>query len=342
MITTHSPTNPGTGLFREASDAAAGSGFGASHRVPKIGLALSGGGARGLAHVGVLQVLEREGIPIAAVAGTSMGAYVGSLFAAGLGSSKLEELAREIKDRRTLMRLLDPVFPPSAGLIRGEKIRKHLERSLGNVSFADLPIPVLVVATDLDKLCPYVFDSGSVAAAVHASAAIPGVCAPVRINGHRLTDGGAAEPLPITLLRERFPLDSVIAVNVLPTSADISSAIDLSFSPPKKPGLVGRFFHPINLMAHGNVMDTFRRSLMASMLRLVEKESRHAEVVIHPLFTESTWFDFENYERYIAAGRRAAEAALPALRQLMESTQPRGESHHAAPSPTSILVNHAA
>ena len=101
-----------------------------SPRAPKIGLALSCGGARGLAHVGVIQVLEEEGIPVDAIAGTSMGAYVGSLWAAGLNGTKLEALAREIKDRRTMLRLLDPLFPPSEGLIRGDKIRKHLERSL--------------------------------------------------------------------------------------------------------------------------------------------------------------------------------------------------------------------
>jgi NTE family protein len=310
--------------------------------VPKIGLALSGGGARGLAHVGILQVLEAENIPVAAIAGTSMGAYVGSLYAAGLAGTRLEELAREIKNRRTLFNLMDPVFPPSAGLIRGDKIRKHLERSLGNVTFAELPIPLLVVATDLDSLSAHVFDSGPVAAAVHASSAIPGVCAPVHIDGHRFTDGGPAEPLPVTLLRERYPLDAVIAVNVLPTTADIVSGADPSFAVPLKASLLGRLLHPFNLMAYGNVMDTFRRSLMCSMLRLVEKECRHADIVIHPAFSTSTWFDYENFERYITAGRRAAEAALPAIRQLLEPINSRGGHQNANPACTSILVHDAA
>jgi NTE family protein len=341
MIATLTTPNPGSGLFRGVDEPPARSGPASAVRVPRIGLALSGGGARGLAHVGVLQVLEAERIPIAAIAGTSMGAYVGSLYAAGLQASKLEELAREIKDRRTLYRLMDWRFPPSAGLIRGDKIRQHLERSLSTVTFAELPIPLLVVATDLDALSAHVFDSGPVAPAVHASAAIPGVCAPVCMHGRRFTDGGAAEPMPVTLLRERFPLDAVIAINVLPTSDDIVSAADLTFAP-VKPGLVRRLLHPINLMAHGNVIDTFRRSLMCGMLRLVEKESRHADVVIHPLFSGSTWFDFENYERYIAAGRRATEAALPAIRQILETHHPRGGPHHATASRSPLLVGDAA
>jgi NTE family protein len=339
MTTTLTTPNPGAALFREVDDGCRSGSAGAS--LPRIGLALSGGGARGLAHVGVLQVLEAERIPVAAIAGTSMGAYVGSLYAAGLRASKLEELAREIKDRRSLYRLMDWTFPPSAGLIRGEKIRRHLERSLGTVTFSELEIPLLVVATDLDSLGAHVFDSGLVAPAVHASAAIPGVCAPVCLDGHRFTDGGAAEPMPVTLLRERFPLDAVIAINVLPTSDDIVSAADLSFAP-VKPGWLRRLLHPVNLMAHGNVIDTFRRSLMCGMLRLVEKESRHADVVIHPLFSGSTWFDFENYERYIAAGRRATEAALPAIRQILETNQPRGGPFHANPSRPPVVVSDAA
>ncbi|GAA5149099.1 hypothetical protein GCM10023213_46290 [Prosthecobacter algae] len=303
---------------------------------PRIGLALSGGGARGLAHVGVLQVLEENHIPIAAIAGTSMGAYVGALHAAGFNTLDLESLAREIKDRRTLLRLLDPIFPPTTGLIRGNKIRGHLERSLGARTFAELEKPLLVVATDLDTMAAHVFDSGPVGVAVHASAAIPGVCAPVHIEGRRFTDGGAAEPLPVTLLRERFKLDAVIAVNVLPNTQDILHCKDTAFVPPttkKNPLLrfLNAMLRPINLLAYGNVMDTFRRSLMCAQLGLAEKECRYADVVIHPFFCESTWFDFENFDRYIRAGRRAAEEALPRLLALTGKSTPNQEYNHENP-----------
>lgn len=337
--------NPsGPGWLRTASDpglegsASQESAWLPSVHQPRIGLALSGGGARGLAHVGVIQVLEEAGIPIAAVAGTSMGAYVGSLLAAGNGGARLEELAREIKDRKTLLGLLDPALPPSQGLIRGEKIRLHLERSLQSVTFADLKLPLLVVATDLDTLNAHVFDQGSVAAAVHASAAIPGICAPVCLNGRRYADGGAAEPMPVSLLKERFFLDGVIAVNVLPTAEDIEVCHDTAFVSPKGGNrhpiirCLMRFLRPVNLLGYGNVLDTFRRALMSAQLRLVRKESRHAEVVIHPFFCDSTWFDFENFDRYIAAGRQAAEQALPAIHALLKQRQPH-EPRHEAPLP---------
>lgn len=321
-----------TGWMRNAEDTGGGGGN-SPKRVPRIGLALSGGGARGLAHVGVIEVLEEAGIPICAVAGTSMGAYVGSLYAAGLTSAELQQLAREIRDRRTLLRLLDPVFPPTTGLIRGLRIRRHLDRSLGGCCFEDLKRPLLVVAADLDSMEAHVFDGGPVAPAVHASAAIPGLCAPVHIDGRRYTDGGAVEPLPVGLLRERFDLDHVIAVNVMPTPDDIRACPGGVLAPPEtrghRPGhLLRRLLRPFNLLAHGHVLDTFRRALMCAQLGLVEKECRSADVVIHPFFCESTWFDFENFDRYHRAGRAAAEAALPRLLALSGLTHTNPETHH--------------
>ena len=319
-------------------------------KAPRIGLALSSGGARGLAHAGVIQVLEESGIPIAAIAGCSMGAYVGSLWAAGLNGRQLEERAREIKDRSTLKALMDFIIPPSEGLIRGEKLRRHLERDLGDKTFADLDKPLIIVATDLDRLVPHVFDSGSVSHAVHASAAIPAVCAPVRLNSRRYTDGGASEPLPVRLLKQRFQLDAVIAVNVMPAPEDFEAKGDRAFMADDKPAfhvfsrIFRSFWHKVNLLAYGNVLDTFRRALMAAQLHLIAKEEAAADVVIHPHFATSTWHDFENFGQYLQAGREAATAALPAIRALLQTTTNLNQetiSHEIAPQHPQ-LERHAA
>ena len=316
-------------LRQEGDFGSATSPFPAPDPTPRIGLALSSGGARGLAHVGVIQVLEENAIPIAALAGCSMGAYVGALWAAGLNARRLEELAAEIKDRQTLLKLLDFQFPPTRGLIRGERIRAHLERDLGGLTFAELRTPTLIVATDLDSLDAHVFTSGPVAAAVHASAAIPAVCVPVELNGRRYTDGGASEPLPASLLRQHFALDHLIAVNVMPAPEDFESCRDDTFGRCKKPRprnrlltLLRRLLRSVNLMEDGNVIDTFRRSLMSAQLRLIHKECAAADVVIQPRFEHSSWSDFENFDPYIRAGRRAAEAALPQLQALLTTPQP--------------------
>ncbi len=310
--------------------------------VPQIGLVLSSGGARGLAHVGVIQVLEENHIPVAAIAGCSMGAYVGALWAAGLDGAALELRAQEIKDRATLKSLLDFIIPPSEGLIRGNRLRQHLERDVGAMNFADLKRRFIVVATDLDRLVPRVFDSGPVSPAVHASAAIPAVCAPVRIDGVRYTDGGASEPLPVTLMKERFHLDHVIAVNVMPMPGDLGDRDDHAAAADDTLGrhLLGHMFrslwHRVNLFAHGNVLDTFRRALMAAQLRLIVKEEAVADVVIHPHFATSSWHDFENHALYLKAGREAATAALPAIRALLSPNPQLLESkrHETAPQHT--------
>ncbi len=303
-----------------------------------------------MAHVGVIQVLEKEGISITAIAGCSMGAYVGSLWAAGLSGAHLEERAREIKDRPTLKALMDFNIPPSEGLIRGEKLRKHLERDLGEKTFADLEKPLLVIATDLDRLTPYVFDSGIVSHAVHASSAIPAVCAPVRLNGRRYTDGGVSEPLPVTLLKKRFNLDGIIAVNVMPAPDDFESKSDQAFLHDDKPAarafsrIFRSFWQKVNLLANGNVLDTFRRALLAAQLHLIAKEEAAADVVIHPHFATSTWHDYEHFEQYLQAGRDAATAALPAIRALFQTETNLNQetiSHEISPSHTR-LERHAA
>lgn len=340
---------PGTGWSRAEECLKHGPGKRGANP-PRVGLVLSSGGARGLAHAGVIQVLEEEDIPIAAVAGCSMGSYVGALWAAGLNGVALEERAREIKDRAALKALMDYVIPPSEGLIRGNLIRQHLERDLKGKTFADLERPLLVIATDLDSLTPHVFDTGPVSSAVHASAAIPAVCAPVHLDGRRYCDGGVSEPLPVTLLKRRMQLDHVIAVNVMPAPADVEAQTDQTFAAQQKTeySIFSRPFRSIwgkmNLFAAGNVMDTFRRALMAAQLHLIAKEESVADVVIHPRFAVSTWHDYENFAQYLQAGRDAAKAALPAIRALLEPNHPDREhtSHEIAPSSDTRLEQLAA
>ena len=228
--------------------------------------------------------------------------------------------------------MLDFVIPPTAGLIRGNRIRRHLERTLGGVTFEQLRLPLMIVATDLDALQSHVFDTGPVAPAVHASAAIPGICTPVLLDGRRYADGGAVDPLPVMLLRSRHELDAVIAVNVLPTYEDLQRCRDAAFTTLiRKTSIVSRLLRPVNLLADGNVLDTFRRALMCAQVGLVEKEAREADVLIHPFHCGSSWCDFENHARYIETGRRAAEEALPAIRALIDSLPTNPTSHEIPP-----------
>lgn len=309
----------------------------------RFGLVLSCGGARGLAHIGVIQVLEEAKIPISVIMGSSMGAYVGSLWAAGVPGDELVKLAAEIRDRRTLLRLIDVAFPPMKGFLHGHKVRKHLERSLGDKTLGDLRVPMYVVATNLDTVCGEVLPPETpVAAAVQASCAIPGIVSPVSLNGKRWIDGGAAQPLPVELLHKVADVDAVIAVNVMPTIADIESCQLHTYPmPPPTPAsfftrLWSSLSSNINLFAYGNVLDTFKRCLTSAQLRLIADEGARAEVLIHPFFGESKWYDFENFNRYIDAGRKAAEEALPQIQKLLHQKHRRP-----TPAPHAIPFNRA-
>ena len=181
-----------------------------------VGLALSSGAAKGLSHIGVIQVLEENGIDVDIVAGASMGAYVGAAWAFGLDGQKLEKLAREMESPWAFWKLIDPAFPPRQGFVRGLAVKKRLMKSIGHVRFAELARPFRVVATNLETLERVVFSSGEVADAVHASIAVPGICVPVILNGETYIDGGIVDPLPVDVLRE-LGVRRIIAVNAIPT-----------------------------------------------------------------------------------------------------------------------------
>jgi predicted acylesterase/phospholipase RssA len=185
-----------------------------SHR--RVGLALSSGGARGLAHLGVIQVLEENGIEVDVIAGCSMGSYVGAVWAYGFDGVAMERLAREMEHKWGLFELIDPFLLPRKGFLRGEKIKERLKRTIGDCHFAELVRPLRIVATHLATLDRVVLSQGEVASAVHASSAIPGACVPVDLDGERYIDGGIADPLPVDVLRE-MGIEMVIAVNTIPT-----------------------------------------------------------------------------------------------------------------------------
>src|SRR5512142_24968 len=177
--------------------------------IPKIGLALSGGAARGIAHVAVLDALEREGVPIHAIAGTSAGSIVGALYAAGVPV---------IEIRRILLHTswtdIIPFRFPHRGLIDSEGIYRFMDSILPVKKFSSLLFPFAAVATDLRTGETVSITTGSVARAVQASCSLPVVFTPTEINRHLLVDGGVASQIPVRTAREELGAEIVIAVNV--------------------------------------------------------------------------------------------------------------------------------
>jgi NTE family protein len=285
----------------------------------RIGLALSSGGAKGLAHIGVVQVLEENGIEVDCIAGSSMGAYVGSIWSYGLDGTKLEKIARELEGRWGLLRLVDPVIPPRRGFIRTRRTIARLRRSIGDAHFSDLIRPLRVLATRLDTLERVVFSSGEVAPAVDASIAIPGVCVPVTLDKEVYIDGGIADPLPVDVLAE-MGIERIIAVNVIPTPERLRYWLDLEREKngrERVPSAFGRFLHQhFDYGAHGNILDTMMCAINGAQTRVAEASAREADLVLRPLASDALWHDFTRPQKYIALGRAAAEAQLPELLRL--------------------------
>ncbi len=251
---------------------------------PKVGLALGGGAARGFAHIGVIQALEAAGIRPDLVVGTSAGSLVAALWASGKSGAELAGLAQSMDESA----LTDWAFP-GRGLIRGEALARYVREQTGGRSIEQMPLPLGIVACDLDSGQPILFQRGDTGAAVRASSAVPAVFQPVKIGNREYVDGGLVSPVPVRFARQ-MGAELVIAV-------DISSVPD------------------------GNATgDPFKILLQtfAIMGRSINQfELRDADVVVRPALNGVSGADFSARARAIQAGRLAGNGAIAAVRARM-------------------------
>jgi NTE family protein len=175
---------------------------------PKIGLALGSGGARGLAHIGVLKTLHKHQIPVDFIAGSSMGSFIGAIYANDQDLTMLEKLATRLKRKHWL-----DLTVPKLGFIAGDKVKELIRLLTHGKNIEQLPIPLCIVATDLEKGERFIFREGPIATAVRASISIPGIFVPEKINGRYYIDGGVIDRVPITVVKE-MGADFIIAVDV--------------------------------------------------------------------------------------------------------------------------------
>jgi NTE family protein len=180
----------------------------------KIGIALSGGGARGLAHIGVLKVLEKAQIPIDYISGTSMGAIIGACIARGMSPSEIEAMAKNFSSVRQLVRMVD-LAGGRRGLLAGNHVRNFLSDVIGaDTDFNQLKIPLAICSVDLEDGSEMVFTQGNVLDAVMGSIAVPGIFAPQLVNQRQLVDGGVKNNLPVDHVRA-LGAEFIIAVDVM-------------------------------------------------------------------------------------------------------------------------------
>jgi NTE family protein len=270
---------------------------------PKIGVALSGGGARGLAHIGVLKVLEQASVPIDMLSGTSMGGVVAAAYASGLTPDSIEQEALRMASPRRLLSLADPTLP-QRGVFEGQKITRYLRDHLGECRFEDLRCPLTLVAVNLNDSQAVTLNEGPVIDAVRATIALPGVFKPVERDEQLLVDGGILDNLPADVVRH-MGADIVIAVDVV--------AGDHTFSAIFQP-LRQRPYVPTGLASTFEVM---LRSLDVMMKEINRRRLVEAapEVIIRPDIPSCVGVltGFTQAGDAIAAGERATTAALPEI-----------------------------
>ncbi|BCB27150.1 exotoxin [Sulfurimicrobium lacus] len=252
---------------------------------PKIALVLGGGAARGFAHVGVIKTLEAHGIVPQIVVGTSAGSVVGALYAGGYSGFDLQTISFQMDEGS-----VGDWVMPDRGFIKGEQLQNFVNRALHNKPIERLGKTFAAVATDLRSGEQAVFRRGNTGMAVRASSSVPGVFQPVTINGREYVDGGLTSPVPVKVARS-LGADIVIAVDISskPANAKVNDSLDV-------------------------LLQTF--SIMGQSIS--QYELAQADVVIRPNTAGIGSTDFEQKHQAIMEGERAALAALPLIRSLIQ------------------------
>ncbi|MEX2444764.1 MAG: patatin-like phospholipase family protein [Alkalispirochaeta sp.] len=258
-------------------------------RNPTVGLALSGGAARGYAHLGVIQVLAEHEIPIDVVTGTSVGSVVGALLAGGYSPQQIIEISGTLKWQK----LVSPTLS-GMGLVSAEKLESFVGELLGDTDFNELQLPFRAVATDIARAEEVVFSEGSVARAVRASCSVPGIFEPLVEGSTAYVDGGVTNNLPSALAREM--------------GADVVIAVDLNSQRPD-PQL------PVNLL------DVTFRSFAMLLDRTSVEGRDDADLVIEPDLNEFSYHDLSHAEEMIRRGYAATQSLLPEIKKLVFTTE---------------------
>ncbi|MGH7204367.1 MAG: patatin-like phospholipase family protein [Candidatus Levyibacteriota bacterium] len=272
----------------------------ANKKYPKIGLALGSGGAKGLAHIGVLKSLEKHTIPIDMIAGSSIGSFFGAHYARHRESKKLEEMIMTFS-RKSLMELLD--FTIKGGIVKGLKTEKFIGDMLEVTQFQDLKIPFAAVATDFNTAESIIFTSGNLIKAVRASISVPTFYQPIVYTKRLLADGGLSDPIPVDIAKS-LGADITIAVNLDEVYTENILTVIPSIS--KTPR------HAINILQHN----------------LALHSAAAADVIISPKNSFNIGFLGWNYifdntkaAQIIKAGEKATDAMIPEIRKRIEEYQ---------------------
>src|SRR5579872_3718954 len=261
---------------------------------PRIGLALGGGFARGIAHIGVLRVFEQNRIPIHCVAGISAGSMVAAAFAGGCSASEIERVALSMRFRDIARWTLS-----WTGLAGSDRMVTFLKGFLKHDHFEDMKIPLGIVATDLSTGAPVVFrDKGDVVLPIRASCSYPGLFRPIKYKGHCLVDGAVSMEVPAR------PLRAMGATRVITVHLPAPSACP----------------------DPGSILSVVNRCFQVMGNRLENEWRKYSDLVISPEVGDMGWDEFDNARKMIEIGEKAAVAALPAIKRWLKPPEAVEES----------------
>jgi len=253
-------------------------------KVVKVAIVLGAGAAKGFAHVGVLKVLEANHVPVHMIVGTSVGSFVGSLYAYGYTAYDLQKIAMGLEKGE-----IADLTVPDNGFVKGEKLEAYVNRMLRGTTMENLRIPFYAVATDIGSGKEMVFGKGNTGTAVRASCSIPGVFQPVRIGDRTYVDGGVVNPVAVDAAR-RLGADVVIAIDISGGVADVTPETTL---------------------------DTIFQSINIMYSKIAAAQLSRADVVIRPKVGQIASGDFTKRHEAILEGEKAAQAALPKIQTLL-------------------------
>ncbi|MFY9402394.1 MAG: patatin-like phospholipase family protein [Candidatus Omnitrophota bacterium] len=280
-----------------------------------VGLVLGIGVGYGFCHIGVLKVIEEEGIPIDIIAGSSIGSLIASLWAIGRSSSEILDITSEFKEPKHIWGLVDLTIP-HLGFIKGNKLYNFLKRHLKDKTFYDLRLPLKIIASDVRRKEPRVLDKGLLIDAVMASCAMPGVFKPFRFKDDFLFDGGVINPLPTEPLF-KMGVKKIIAVNVTPSREDVLRQYE-RVKEDMRLNLVGglkkkNWFNLGSYLKNRfrtNILDIVFSSVEILQSEVAKKEAQLADVVLHPDTSGLYWLELHKSREFAKRGEEEARRNL--------------------------------
>ena len=291
-----------------------------------VGLVLGSGAAYGLSHIGVLRVLEQEKIPVDVLAGSSIGALIGALWAAGYDSHEIEKITKSLNKNNAFFKLLGfrDFSAIHRGFFKGNQITQFLSTYLKDMTFQDLKVPMKIVATDLLTSEEVVLDSGSVLNAVRASISIPGFLRPFPYKGSYLIDGGIVDPLPVKIL-SNMGVRKIIAVNVLPAPKDLIERNELRRKAFHQgfqqrgywQRIVMKTLDRVQRRYTANIFNVLMNSIMFTEFEIARMEGSEADIFIHAAVPDAHWVEFFSADKFIDEGMKKTREQLADIRQLL-------------------------